>query len=77
MPPTWIFQCGRCHLVCGSCKPKTKECPECNEAIQGRAEEMGKMKKVAEVKQSNGQSEGRRSRGGKVVTARAREQKDP
>ena len=44
---------------------------------QGRAEEMGKMRKVAEVKQSNGQSEGRRSRGGKVVTARAREQKDP
>ena len=38
---------------------------------------MGKMRKVAEVKQSNGQSEGRRSREGKVVTARAREQKDP
>jgi len=40
VPPTWIFQCGRCHLVCGSCKPKTKECPECKEAIVGRAEEM-------------------------------------
>ena len=38
---------------------------------------MGKMRQVAEVKQSNSQSEGRRSRGGKVVTARAREQKDP
>ena len=38
---------------------------------------MGKMRNVAEMKQSNGQSEGRRSREGKVVTARAREQKDP
>ena len=44
---------------------------------QRRAEKMGKMKQVAEGKQSNGQSEGRRSRGGKVVTAKAREQKDP
>ena len=44
---------------------------------QGRAEQMGKMRKVAEEKQSNGQSEGRRSREGEVVTARAREQKDP
>ena len=40
MTPTWIFQCGKGHLVCGSCKPQTKKCPKCEQHIAGRAEEM-------------------------------------
>ena len=43
---------------------------------EGRAEQMGKMRQVAEEKQSNSQSGGRGSKGGEAVTAKAREQKD-
>ena len=38
-----------------------------------RAEQMGKMRQVAEEKQSNSQSGGRGGRGGETVTARDRE----
>ena len=44
---------------------------------EGRAEQMGKMRQVAEEKQSNSQSGGRGSKGGEAVIAKAREQKDP
>ena len=57
-------------------KPLPDDCPELQKKAK-KSRGMGKMRKVAEVKQSNSQSEGRRSREGKVVTARAREQKDP
>ena len=43
---------------------------------EGRAEQKGKMRQVAEEKQSNSQSGGRGSKGGEAVTAKAREQKD-
>ena len=43
---------------------------------EGRAEQMGKMRQVAEERESHSQPGGRRSFGGKAVTAKAKEQKD-
>ena len=30
-----IFMCQEMHLICSSCRPKVKECPECRVAYQG------------------------------------------
>merc|ERR1712117_895271 len=30
-----IFMCQEMHLICSTCRPKVKECPECRVAYQG------------------------------------------
>ena len=32
-----IFQCVRGHFVCGVCRPNVMNCPQCRDAIMGRA----------------------------------------
>ena len=57
-----IFMCQEMHLICSSCRPKVKECPECRMPYQGAprrhryaektAEELNKLKEeLAELTQ--------------------------